>query len=24
MEVVLDTYAAEHSPEEPLICMDEG
>lgn len=24
MEVVLDTYAAEHSPEEPLICMDEA
>jgi hypothetical protein len=22
MEVVLDVYAAEHSPEEPLICMD--
>jgi DDE superfamily endonuclease len=24
MEVVLDVYAAEHSPEEPLICMDEA
>jgi hypothetical protein len=24
MEEVLDTYAAEHSDEEPLICMDEA
>lgn len=24
MEVVLDTYTAEHSREEPLICMDEA
>jgi DDE superfamily endonuclease len=24
MEVVLDTYAAEHTEEEPLICMDEA
>ena len=24
MEDVLDLYAAEHSPEEPLICMDEA
>ena len=24
MEEVLDVYAAEHSPEEPLICMDEA
>ena len=24
MEVVLDLYTAEHSPEEPLICMDEA
>jgi hypothetical protein len=24
MEDVLDLYAQEHSPEEPLICMDEA
>jgi hypothetical protein len=24
MEEILDLYAAEHSPEEPLICMDEA
>lgn len=24
MEEVLDVYAAEHTPEEPLICMDEA
>jgi hypothetical protein len=24
MEDILDLYAAEHSPEEPLICMDEA
>ncbi len=24
MEVVLDLYTAEHSLEEPLICMDEA
>jgi hypothetical protein len=24
MEVVLDVYALEHTPEEPLICMDEA
>jgi hypothetical protein len=24
MEDVLDIYAAEHTPEEPLICMDEA
>jgi DDE superfamily endonuclease len=24
MEDVLDVYAAEHTPEEPLICMDEA
>ena len=24
MEVVLDTYTAEHTDEEPLICMDEA
>jgi hypothetical protein len=24
MEVVLDVYAAEHTAEEPLICMDEA
>jgi hypothetical protein len=24
MEEVLDTYAAEHTEEEPLICMDEA
>jgi len=24
MEDVLEVYAAEHSPEEPLICMDEA
>lgn len=24
MEDVLDLYAAEHTPEEPMICMDEA
>lgn len=24
METVLDTYTAEYSPEQPLICMDEA
>lgn len=24
MEVVLDLYSQEHSPDEPLICMDEA
>jgi hypothetical protein len=24
MEDILDLYAAEHTPEEPLICMDEA
>ncbi len=24
MEDILDIYAAEHTPEEPLICMDEA
>jgi hypothetical protein len=24
MEDILDVYAAEHTPEEPLICMDEA
>jgi DDE superfamily endonuclease len=24
MEGILDLYAAEHSPDEPLICMDEA
>ncbi len=24
MELVLDTYTAEHTAEEPLICMDEA
>jgi hypothetical protein len=24
MEEVLDLYAADHAPEEPLICMDEA
>jgi len=24
MEDILDLYTAEHSPEEPLICMDEA
>jgi DDE superfamily endonuclease len=24
MEDVLDVYAAEHTPEEPMICMDEA
>lgn len=24
METVLDTYKAEYSPEQPLICMDEA
>ena len=24
MEQVLDVYAAEHTPEEPLVCMDEA
>ena len=24
MEVVLDLYSSQHSPSEPLICMDEA
>jgi hypothetical protein len=24
MEVVLDLYQSEHTPEEPLVCMDEA
>jgi hypothetical protein len=24
MEVVLDLYTSEHSPSEPLVCMDEA
>lgn len=24
MEVVLDLYTSEHTPEEPLVCMDEA